>query len=287
MGRVSRWGMDMKIANHQLKDDDQLSFDFKTPNLSGTFANGLPDTVVIHFTGGSSAESSARHLCKPSAKASAHLVIGRDGKVYQLAPFNRVAWHAGKSTWKDRTGLNQYAIGIEIDNAGRLSDNGQGDFQTWFGKNLPQSEVFQGTHRNQSDPGYWHAYTESQIGRVFEVCELLIDYCGIGDIVGHEEIAPGRKVDPGPAFPLDKLRDSLLGDTRDQDAPAPEPMNGEAVVNASQLNIRKGPSTLFHTVSKPLEQGMRVRILSEQDGWIEVECSVRGWVSGQYLKAPD
>lgn len=279
--------MDMKIANHHLKDDDLLSFDFKTPNISGKFPDGLPDTLVIHFTAGSSAESSARHLCKPSAKASAHLVVGRDGKVYQLAPFNRIAWHAGKSTWKDRNGLNQYAIGIEIDNAGRLSDNGNGFYQTWFGKNLPLSEVFHGTHRNQNEPGYWHAYTEPQIARVFEVCELLIEYYGIQDILGHEEIAPGRKVDPGPAFPLDKLRDSLLGDTRDQDAPAPEPFGDEWEVNASQLNIRQGPSTGYPTVADPLEHGMRVRSLNTKEGWVEVEYAVRGWVSGQYLKSPD
>jgi len=279
--------MDMKIANHQLKDDDLLSFDYKTPNISGKFGEGLPDTLVIHFTAGSSAESSARHLCKPSARASAHLVVGRDGKVYQLAPFNRVAWHAGRSTWKGRSGLNQCAIGIEIDNAGELTDNGNGFYQTWFGKNLPVSEVFHGTHRNQSEPRFWHSYTEAQIARLFELCELLIEHYGITEIVGHEEIAPGRKVDPGPAFPLDKLRDQLLGDTRDQDAPAPEPVSEEWVVNASQLNIRKGPSTRFETVAEPLEQGMRVQSLNSQDGWMEVEYTVRGWVSGQYLRAPD
>ena len=279
--------MDMKIASHQLKDDDLLSFDFKTPNVSGKFGDGLPDTLVIHFTAGSSAEGSAKHLCKPAAKASAHLVVGRDGKVYQLAPFNRVAWHAGRSTWNDRNGLNQYSIGIEIDNAGRLTDNGNGFYQTWFGKNLPVSEVFHGTHRNQSEAGYWHAYAEPQIARVFELCELLIEHYGITEIVGHEEIAPGRKVDPGPAFPLDKLRDQLLGDTRDQDAPAPEPVLEEAIINASQLNIRKGPSTSFQTVAEPLEQGARVRALNSEDGWVEVEYCIRGWVSGQYLKAPD
>ena len=68
----------MKITNHLLSGDN-INIE-QTPNTSGEFASGLPDTLVIHYTGGSSAESSVRHLCKKSAKASAHLVIGIDGK---------------------------------------------------------------------------------------------------------------------------------------------------------------------------------------------------------------
>ena len=76
-----------------------------------------PDTIVIHATGGSSAESSARYLANKATPVSAHLVIGRRGEIYQLVPFNVIAWHAGKSTHKGRTNLNRYSIGIELDNA--------------------------------------------------------------------------------------------------------------------------------------------------------------------------
>jgi N-acetylmuramoyl-L-alanine amidase len=103
----------MKIENHLLSGE---KIDFKnSPNISGKFKTGLLDTIVIHYTAGSSRESSVSTLINPGSKASAHLVIGRDGKITQLVPFDTIAWHAGNSSYKGRVGLNSYSIGIEID----------------------------------------------------------------------------------------------------------------------------------------------------------------------------
>ena len=63
--------------------------------------------IVLHYTAGTSAESSALFLTRPDVSASAHLVIGRDGEVFQLVPFNIEAWHAGKSWYAGRGGLNR------------------------------------------------------------------------------------------------------------------------------------------------------------------------------------
>lgn len=93
-----------------------------------------------------------------------------------------------------------------------------------FGKRIAKEDAVQGVHRNESQPTWWHAYTEQQIERVSELVKLLIETYPISVIVGHEEIAPGRKTDPGPAFPLDRLRDRWLGVERREDAPAPAPM---------------------------------------------------------------
>lgn len=278
----------MKIENHWLSDDGNVNFEFETPNTGGEFPAGRPDTLVIHFTGGSSAESSARHLCKPSSRASAHAVIGRDGLIYQLAPFNTITWHAGRSTWKDRSGLNHYAIGIELDNAGQLEPNGNGQYSAWFGRKFTQEDVFFGVHRNQSAPTAWHAYSETQIQRVLDLCALLIEYYGIRDILGHEEIAPLRKVDPGPAFPLDRLRARFFGETRDLDGEAEwGSARDRAIVDTERLNIRSGPGVSYPTVSEPILRGATVRTLENRNGWAEVECVTRGWVSSQYLKYPD
>ena len=65
-------------------------------------------------------------------------------------------------------------------------------------------------HRNESTPTFWHRYTAEQIEKVFDVCAELRDFYGIFAIVGHEEIDRKRKVDPGPAFPLEKLRDRVI-----------------------------------------------------------------------------
>ena len=138
----------MKIINHLLSEDKQLYFNYQTPNLGGEFASGAPDTIVLHYTAGTNAQSSAEHLTKASKRSSAHLVIGREGEIYQLAPFNRITWHAGKSQWQGRKQLNNYAIGIEMDNAGELTEQSSGIYKTWFGKVIDRGDVFIGKHRN-------------------------------------------------------------------------------------------------------------------------------------------
>jgi N-acetylmuramoyl-L-alanine amidase len=102
-----------------------------SPNHGGALGNALPDTIVVHFTAGASLDSSVTSLCDPKSKASAHVVVGRDGKVVQLVPFDTIAWHAGASSLGNRTGLNKFSVGIEIDNAGRLTQTASGDFLTW------------------------------------------------------------------------------------------------------------------------------------------------------------
>ncbi|MFQ5584691.1 MAG: N-acetylmuramoyl-L-alanine amidase [Calditrichia bacterium] len=141
----------MKIKNHLLTGE---GVDFvKSPNHDGRFGENLPDTVIIHYTAGSSRESSVKTLCNPQHKASAHLVIGRDGLVTQLVPFNVIAYHAGPSAYGGRKGFNKYSIGIEIDNAGRLSRTGDG-FISWFQKVYPAGEVIEAVHRNEKKPSF-------------------------------------------------------------------------------------------------------------------------------------
>ena len=108
----------MKIIDHRLHQDDGTPVTFKaSPNIGDAVK---PEYIVIHYTAGGNAKGAVGWLCNPASKVSAHLVIGRDGSVTQLVPFDRVAWHAGISQWEGRTGLNAYSIGIELDNAGRL-----------------------------------------------------------------------------------------------------------------------------------------------------------------------
>jgi len=136
-------------------------------------------------------------------------VVGRDGAVTQLLPFNVIGWHAGVSQWGQREGFNQHSIGIEIDNAGQLEQK-DGQCVSWFGQAYTEEEVFWGVHRNQIEATPWHRFTKEQVEAVEALCRLLIAEYGLRHILGHEEIAPQRKIDPGPAFPLDELRARLL-----------------------------------------------------------------------------
>jgi N-acetylmuramoyl-L-alanine amidase len=272
----------MNISKHKL-EGDKITFQ-QSPNSSGKFSEGLPDTIVIHYTAGASLESSVKTLCDPRSKASAHLVVGRDGSVVQLIPFDNIAWHAGKSSYQGRVGLNKYSIGIEIDNAGRLTKSVKG-YTSWFGREYPEAEVIEAVHRNEKTPDYWHRYSEEQIQSSQEICSELIESYPISTIVGHEEISPGRKSDPGPAFPLDKLRERVLIRERGVDQePATTAVGQAGLITANKLNIRSAPSLTAETVAPPLPRGIIVDIVGESEGWYQVELKMKGWVKADYVK---
>jgi N-acetylmuramoyl-L-alanine amidase len=267
----------LRIQNHRLVGDD-VSFKL-TPNVGGALA---PRFVVLHYTAGRSLDSSVQSLCtqKPQGNASAHIVLGRDGRIVQLAPFNVVTWHAGVSQWNGLNGLNHHAIGIEMDNAGLLHREGE-RFVSWFGKDYPASEVLVAAHRHGGGPQPWHAYTEVQIARALELCELLVAQYGLQDVLGHEDIARGRKTDPGPAFPLAAVRARALGRGADVQA--------RLLVTASKLNIRSGPGADFPPVAPALKRGAELLLVEPQDRWSLVavvgETDLEGWVCNDFVSA--
>ncbi len=269
----------LRIENHRLVGD-RVSFR-ATPNCGGELTARY---LVFHYTAGRSAESSVESLCtrKPQGNASAHLVLARDGRIVQLAPFNVVAWHAGVSQWNGLVGLNRASIGIELDNAGALSRVGD-KFIAWFGKEYAASEVMLAEHKHGGGMRPWHAYTEAQIERALELAELLVDHYRLEDVLGHEDIARGRKQDPGPAFPLAAIASRTLG--RISDVPP------RYVVTADTLNIRKGPDASFEPVAAPLKRGAVVLLLQPGDRWSKVEVEgptdIEGWVNNSFIvRAP-
>ncbi len=267
----------MEIRNHQIVGVKYS----ESPTHSGEFKAGNLDTIVIHYTGGPTVESAVNTLLNPTVKASAHLVVGCDGSIVQMLPFNLIGWHAGQSQYNGRVGYNNYSIGIEVVNLGPLTKSGD-IFRSVFGKIIPNEEVIQAIHRNEKISRYWQTYTQEQIETVKELCELLIDTYNIKHILGHEEISPERKTDPGPAFPLDRLRDRLLKGSKDQDDDY-VPEHGKIIVK--KLNIRATPSITGDKLQKPLTEGERIEILEERNGWyrINVKTEIEGWVDGRFL----
>ena len=260
-------------------EDDRLvgegvSF-IESPNKGGDLA---PRYLVFHYTAGKSAASSINWLTNPESKASAHLVLARDGTITQLAPFDVKTWHAGLSHWDGVSGLNSYSIGIEMDNAGALKKVGD-QYQTWFGTLYAEDQVVFAKHKLDDESRWWHAYTEVQIQKAVELAQLLVRHYDLKDVVGHEDIAPDRKRDPGPAFPLENVRALVLGREEEE--------RDHYEVMASTLNIRSGPDVEFPPVSDPLKRGTVVVLLEKRDRWNKVELvnngDIEGWVHNQFL----
>jgi len=178
-----------------------------------------PLYVVIHYTEGFNADSSISDWEKRTDGVLAHVVIDRDGTIYQCRPFNRICSHAGghgMAIWQDpRTGktydgANSISIGIEIANTGM---NAALHKKLNTGKPYPDGTTVAASHRNGSkgssearDGKEWEVYPKAQLQSVFGLVAFFMEKYDLHDITGHDCISSWRKADPGPAFPMLELR---------------------------------------------------------------------------------
>jgi len=144
-----------------------------SPNFDARVS--VPDMVVVHYTGMESGEAALARLRDPAAKVSSHYMIEEDGRVFRLVPEERRAWHAGVSYWKGETSLNHVSIGVELVNPGHAL-------------------------------GY-RPFPEAQVAVLIALLSDIRSRWTVPDgrILGHSDIAPNRKVDPGELFPWDRL----------------------------------------------------------------------------------
>jgi N-acetylmuramoyl-L-alanine amidase len=159
-----------------------------------------PEIIVIHYTVAQSKPGTVQTF-KARDYLSVHLCIGTDGSVTQMVPFNRLAYHAGESSFQGRTSVNQFSIGIELVNPGPvfLKDSLPSYVDTngrpWIGS------VVKSKHKNPACKyDTWAAYSQAQVDATVRVCQTLCEEYGITHVVGHDDVAPGRKIDPGPAW---------------------------------------------------------------------------------------
>ena len=150
-----------------------------SPNFDARTAP--PDILVLHYTGMKSGPEALNRLCDPVAKVSSHYMVEEDGRVFRLVPEERRAWHAGVSYWKGERNINGVSIGVEIVNPGHE-----------FG---------------------YRPFPDAQIAAVIALVADIRSRWQIGDdrIVGHSDVAPGRKDDPGELFPWKRIAEAGHG----------------------------------------------------------------------------
>jgi len=279
----------MKIVDNKLVGDN---VEYTAANSYGKDTTLVPDSIIIHYTAGDSGKNAVKYFALSTTKVSAHLVVHEDGKITQMVPFNKKAYHAGTSYYDGRSSYNNYSIGIEISNPGYLTKNTKGEgYVTWMEaskvnpKPVADDMVVEGTHRNAvTKLKFWHKYTDEQIAAVEEICKVIAETYTIKEILGHEEIAIGRKTDPGPAYPLDELRTKILNATPKtvttifRESIVPTNVIKQGVVTASKLNFRATASTEADKLTDPILKDTIVSIIGEEGDWYKVLHKVKGWV---------
>jgi N-acetylmuramoyl-L-alanine amidase len=162
-----------------------------SPNHGERAGVDRPDMLILHYTGITDPQASLDLLCDPASKLSAHYLVHEDGRIIQLVPEARRAWHAGVSCWEGKTDTNSRSIGIEIVN-----------------------------------PGHSHGYPdfpEPQIEAVIALCrDILTRNPAIlpHRVLAHSDVAPSRKNDPGEKFPWARLHAAGIGHWVDPVAPS-------------------------------------------------------------------
>jgi len=146
-----------------------------SPNHGERAGGRQPDMIILHYTGMGSPDGALDWLCRAESQVSSHYFIHEDGRVLQLVPEARRAWHAGKGSWRKQEDINSQSIGIEIANAGH--------------------------------PGGLPHFPAAQIDAVIALCLDCGNRWSIAPerVLGHSDIAPIRKVDPGERFPWARL----------------------------------------------------------------------------------
>ena len=161
------------------------------------------DMLVLHYTGMPTGAAAIARLCDPAAKVSAHYTVDEDGTVYAHVPEARRAWHAGVSHWAGAGNINSRSIGIEIVNPGHE-----------FG---------------------YRAFPDAQIAALITLCHgiLLRHPIPSWRVLGHSDVAPARKEDPGELFPwkrAGRCRHRAVAGARRQQPGKPAPWRASAMI---------------------------------------------------------
>lgn len=161
-----------------------------SPNFGPRRDGQRPSLVVLHYTAMTCAAAALERLCDPAAEVSAHYLIGGDGTAWQMVEEDMRAWHAGAGEWAGQGDVNSRSIGIELDNTGA------------------------------------HPFCEPQMAALETLLAGILARHAIAPsgVIGHSDMAPGRKADPGPRFDWARLaRQGLAAAPRAVSlAPAPE-----------------------------------------------------------------
>ena len=225
-------------------------------------AKKLIKFIILHYTGMRKEAEAIKKLCDYNSKVSSHYFIKNNGQILNLVPDLYEAWHAGKSQWKKFDSLNKYSIGIEINNPGHE-----------FGYNT---------------------FNSKQINSLKKLLSFLIQKYNIklDNVLGHSDIAPDRKKDPGEKFPWEKLAKKSLCKWHTMNKKKIKKFRGITVSDKEKKNFLNNLSKIGYNIkiTKIFDKNIRSIITAYQrryrqeliNGKIDKECLI---ISKNLLKS--
>lgn len=209
-----------------------------SPNFDARTAP--PDMIVMHYTGMQSGEAALARLRDPDARVSSHYLVEEDGRIFSLVAEERRAWHAGRGSWRGETNCNAVSVGIEIVNPGHE-----------FG---------------------YRPFPEAQIAAVIALTTDIRGRWQVPDnrIIGHSDLAPARKQDPGELFPWKRLAEAGHGLWAEAD-PAPGDALEEGAEGVGVFALQAGLTRLGYDCapSGQFDQNTREVVMAFQRHWVQ------------------
>jgi N-acetylmuramoyl-L-alanine amidase len=267
----------MDIINHKLVDD--TGNEHHSPgNYIGPEIH--PRYIILHCTATASPfERNVRAFERDGYEASVHLLIGRAGEIHQFVPFNAAAAHCGDNHWHNvYHNMDRYSIGIEMLNAGLLDTDNQLDYykvNAGITYTIPEDDrVYEKYH-------WWQIYPPAQLQAAEAGVRLLFQhYSELIDVLGHNEINPvQRSNDPGPAFPLQRFHNRVLG--LDENLPV---TRVQVTMGYSRLYV--GPGNTYESLGAGYPRNTPLGVLRKAEGWSYVHVNpddagppfITGWI---------
>lgn len=291
----------MKIECHWLKAENKYEKILRSVTLNAREVIN-PIYLIIHYTAGDTAKSAVNWFINTTTntdKISAHIIIETDGTIIQLVPFNRRANHAGSSTWDGVDNLNLHSIGVELVNPGSCEKQKDGTYKRKIAEQKYQvyprnraKDIVETRHKHQlwaeNGENHWFKFPVAQLIALYNLSRTLIRHYDLKNVLGHDDISPYRKPDPGPCFPWHEYKMNVLGKS--------DNIGEMFIVNTEGTSLRKDHST-HSSVLKTLSKGYNVGLIETLDGWCKVylanermdvlqnNCCVKtiGWIQSSLL----